>query len=86
MIEAKQEIFDCIVIGGGIAGLTAGLYLAYSCTKVLVFERELFGGKLNYIPTVENYAGFSSIKGKELSQKIYSQVSKFGITKYAYIL
>ena len=51
--------FDAIIIGGGPAGLTAGLYLARAKRRTLLIEHEGFGGNVKNIEMVENYPGFS---------------------------
>jgi thioredoxin reductase (NADPH) len=72
--------FDVIVIGGGPAGLTAGLYTSRDKLKSLVIEQGFFGGLISTAEWVENYPGFpDGISGMELGQKLYQQAAKFGI-------
>jgi len=73
-------LFDIIIIGGGPAGLTAGLYTARARLKSLLIERGLIGGQVATTERVENYPGFDEgISGTELSQKMHRQAIKFGL-------
>ena len=65
--------YDCLIIGGGIAGLTAAIYLKNANKKVLVIEKAVVGGILNKISEIENYPGFKIIKGPDLAYKLYEQ-------------
>lgn len=69
---------DIIIIGGGIAGLTAAIYCLRTGKSVTVFERKAFGGQISQSHAVENYPGFSSISGAELSMKLHNQAKDFG--------
>lgn len=71
-------MYDVIVIGAGPAGMTAALYASRSNLKVLLLERGAPGGQMNNTAEVENYPGFESIMGPELSQKMFDSVEKFG--------
>ena len=71
--------FDCVVVGAGIAGMTAAIYLKRSNLKVLILDNDAPGGLLNKISVVENYPGFTSISGPDLAYKIYEQVNNLGI-------
>jgi thioredoxin reductase (NADPH) len=65
-----MESWDVIIIGGGAAGLAAGIYGARSGLETLVLEEKTAGGTTADAPLVENYLGFQSISGMELSQKM----------------
>lgn len=75
--EAKQ-VYDAIVIGAGAAGLAAALYLARANRKVLILEAEKPGGRLLEAKLIENYPGFLSISGPELTEKMVKQASDAG--------
>lgn len=68
--------YDCIVIGAGIAGMTAAIFLKRYNLNVLLLDKEEPGGLLNKISVIENYPGFSNIKGVDLAQQIYGQVKE----------
>lgn len=68
-----MENYDCIIIGGGIAGITAGIYLKNANKKILLIEKGAIGGILNKISKIENYPGFKSISGPDLAYNLYEQ-------------
>jgi thioredoxin reductase (NADPH) len=73
-------IYDVIIIGGGPAGLTAGLYTSRARLKSLLIEKGLPGGLVTTTEWVENYPGFEEgILGAELAQKMEKQAVKFGL-------
>lgn len=73
-------IFDIVIIGGGPAGLTAGLYTSRARLKSLLIEKGFTGGQVTTTEWVENYPGFDEgISGAELSQKMEKQATKFGL-------
>ena len=71
--------FDCVVVGAGIAGMTAAIYLKRSNLNVLILDNDAPGGLLNKISSVENYPGFTNISGPDLAYKIYEQVNNLKI-------
>ena len=71
--------FDCVVVGSGIAGMTAAIYLKRSNVNVLILDNDAPGGLLNKISVIENYPGFNKISGPDLAYKIYEQVNNLGI-------
>jgi thioredoxin reductase (NADPH) len=75
--HVKDIIVDLIIIGGGPAGLTAGLYAARSGLHTIVIEKNTIGGQVSITPIVENWPGFSSIPGKKLMDMISSQVQQY---------
>jgi thioredoxin reductase (NADPH) len=73
-------VYDVIIVGGGPAGLTAGLYTARARLKCLLIERGLVGGLVTTTELIENYPGFEDgIMGAELAQKMQAQATKFGL-------
>ncbi|MDH7476770.1 MAG: thioredoxin-disulfide reductase [Candidatus Bathyarchaeota archaeon] len=75
-----MENWDLIIIGGGAAGLAAGIYGARSGLKTLVLDEKLAGGTMADAPIIENYPGFRSINGMELAQKMAAHCRKAGAT------
>lgn len=73
-----QELYDVVIIGGGPAGLTAALYLARAKYRVLVLEKEQFGGQIAITDEVVNYPGVERISGKALTQIMRTQAESFG--------
>jgi thioredoxin reductase (NADPH) len=76
---SEAEIFDLIIVGGGPGGLTAGLYAMRAALKTLLIEKGLPGGQINLTESVENYPGFETISGFELSQKIAQHAQSYGL-------
>jgi thioredoxin reductase (NADPH) len=74
---ARHEV---IIIGGGPAGLTAGLYTARAGLKTLLIERAMFGGQIVNAQRVDNYPGFpKGISGFELASLMHQQATKYGL-------
>jgi thioredoxin reductase (NADPH) len=72
--------YDVVIIGGGPAGLTAGLYASRAGLKSLLIERGAFGGQMINARVVENYPGFpNGIAGIELGSLMQEQASKYGL-------
>ncbi|MGT2908109.1 thioredoxin-disulfide reductase [Streptococcus dentiloxodontae] len=72
-------MYDTIVIGAGPAGMTAALYAARANLKVATLEQGAPGGQMNNTSDIENYPGFESISGFELSMKMYEPLEKLGV-------
>lgn len=72
-------MFDIIVIGMGISGITAGIYAKRSNLNVLLLDKSAPGGLLNNIDMISNYPGFSDIKGVDLAFNLFEQVQNVGV-------
>ena len=71
---------DAIIIGGGPAGLTAGIYASRAGLRSLLIERGLFGGQMVNATLIENYPGFpQGISGLDLASLMHEQASKYGL-------
>lgn len=71
-------MYDTIVIGAGPAGMTAALYAARANLKVATLDASAHGGQMNNTSDIENYHGFESISGPELSMNECSNLWKIG--------
>jgi thioredoxin reductase (NADPH) len=74
----KEHLYDVIVIGGGPAGLTAALYLARARYRVLVVEKDRFGGQITITAEVVNYPGVERVSGAALTDSMRRQAQSFG--------
>jgi len=79
-MEEKPKNYDAIIIGGGPAGLTAGLYTSRARLSSLLIENALVGGQMTTTELIENYPGFpQGISGEELSRRMEEQARRFGL-------
>ncbi|MBA7603501.1 Thioredoxin reductase [subsurface metagenome] len=79
-----DRAYDVIVIGGGPAGLSAGLYAARASLSTLLIEKGILGGQIANVGHVENYPGFpEGISGFELGQAMHQQATKYGLETVA---
>jgi len=75
-----MDTYDVIIIGGGPAGLTAGLYTCRAGLRSLLIEKSFVGGQIVNAPLLENYPGFpDGISGFDLMEKMQKQAEKFGL-------
>ena len=75
---ASNYQFDVVIVGGGPAGMCAGMYAGRSMLKTAVLERGALGGELLNTELVEDYPGFERVLGHELAQKFADHAAKFG--------
>ena len=78
----KSEIkdsYDVVIIGGGPGGITAGIYAVQAGLSPLIIEKALDGGQMNNTQAVENWTGFTSISGMELSEKMAEHARAFDV-------
>ena len=73
-----ENLYDVVVIGGGPAGLTAALYLARARYRVVVVEKDHFGGQITITAEVVNYPGVGRTSGTELTETMRKQAESFG--------
>ncbi|AEX86075.1 thioredoxin reductase [Marinitoga sp. 1135] len=77
-----KEYYDMVIIGGGPAGVAAGIYAVQGGIQPLIIEKDLEGGQINLTEYVENYPGFKSITGEELATKLGEHAREFGVEFY----
>lgn len=77
---AEKRNYQVIIIGGGPAGLAAGIYTARAGLDTLLLEREMIGGQMANVDRIENFPGFpEGIGGFELGQLMQQQAEKYGV-------
>lgn len=72
-----MEEYNTIIIGSGISGMTAAIYLRRANIKTLIIERDMPGGELNKACSIENYPGYLNISGSDLAMNIYNQLLEY---------
>jgi thioredoxin reductase (NADPH) len=78
-VEAERPLYDVCIVGGGPAGLAAGVYAASEGLSTVIVEREAPGGQAGQSSAIENYLGFpKGLSGSDLAQRALAQVSRFG--------
>ncbi|KPL21104.1 MAG: hypothetical protein AMJ75_10645, partial [Phycisphaerae bacterium SM1_79] len=73
-----SDIYDCIIVGAGPAGLAAAVYTARDRMKTLILEKLMPGGQINNTDRIENYPGIERIDGPGLIEQMQKQVQNFG--------
>jgi thioredoxin reductase (NADPH) len=79
----EEKIYDVVIVGAGPAGMTAAVYTSRANLSTLMIERGMPGGQMANTEDVENYPGYESILGPELSNKMFAHAKKFG-AEYTY--
>lgn len=74
-----DNLYDLIILGGGPASMSAGIYAKQMGLNVLLIEKSDFGGQITTTSTITNYLGFSSITGEDLSKRMYEHTVSSGI-------
>jgi thioredoxin reductase (NADPH) len=74
-----NEMYDLVILGGGPAGLSAGIYALRATLKTILVERGLPGGQVALTDSVENYPGFENIPGMELCQRFLDHAKSYGL-------
>lgn len=77
-MERMENLYDVVVIGGGPAGLTAALYLARARYRVVVVEKDHFGGQITITAEVVNFPGVERTSGAALTETMRKQAESFG--------
>jgi thioredoxin reductase (NADPH) len=76
----RNETYDVIIVGGGPAGLAAGLYSQRAALKTVLFEKGPPGGQIAISKDVENYPGIEGITGFDLAEKLFNHARSFGLS------
>lgn len=71
--------FDVVIIGAGVAGMSAALYLKRANITCCILEKEIPGGQINRTSTIENYPGIKNITGPELADNMLRQTQEIGV-------
>jgi thioredoxin reductase (NADPH) len=74
-----EPSYDLIIVGGGIAGMTAAIYAAKANLRAIVLEKAICGGLANFTHSVENFPSYPRINGMELMEKVKAQVEGLGV-------
>ena len=72
-----METYDLLIVGGGGAGLTAGIYASRCGLKAIVLDEGMGGGQAATAPLIENFPGFGSISGSELMEKMSDHAKRY---------
>ncbi|CAH8281898.1 thioredoxin reductase (NADPH) [Mariniflexile fucanivorans] len=76
--ETEKRVYDSIIVGAGAAGLTASIYIQRDRFNSLILEKKNIGGNAFLTEKIENYPGFTTISGPELTQKMAEQAKTYG--------
>jgi thioredoxin reductase (NADPH) len=79
-MRAEMQFYDLVIVGGGPAGLAAGVYGASEGLRTVIIEREAPGGQAGLSSRIENYLGFpSGLSGSDLARRAVTQARRFGV-------
>jgi thioredoxin reductase (NADPH) len=79
-LRPDADFFDLVIVGGGPAGLAAGVYAASEGLKTVIIERDAPGGQAGLSSRIENYLGFpSGLSGADLTRRAVTQARRFGV-------
>jgi len=76
---SNEKVFEVVIVGGGPAGLTAGMYAKRSELSAVVLERGLPGGQLLNTDLIDDYPGLPEIDGRDLAERMTNHATKFGL-------
>lgn len=72
-------MYDIIIIGSGVAGMTAALYSLRANKKVLLLDKEGYGGQISKSPRIENYPSHKSVAGSLIADEMFDQITDLGV-------
>ena len=75
----SNEIYDVIILGGGPAGLTAGIYAQRAALKTVLIEKGIPGGQVAITKEVENYPGFINLSGSDLCERFLNHAKHYDL-------
>ncbi len=78
----EQKDFDTIILGGGPAGFSAGVYAARGALKTAIIDKSMMGGQPSNYLELENYPTYPQVSGYELMEKFENHADKFGVEKF----
>jgi len=76
---SESTIYDMVIVGGGPAGMTAGIYAARAGLKAVILEENITGGLVNSTYTVENFPSYPTIHGMDLIKKMRAHVDSLEV-------
>lgn len=83
-MTGKDNIFDCIILGGGPAGMSGALYCSRAGLNCAIVDSSALGGTPSNFCEIENYLGFNRIEGAELCERFEQHINNFNVQKFPY--
>ncbi len=80
----KENIFDCLILGGGPAGMSSALYCSRAGLNCAIVDSSALGGTPSNFCEIENYLGFNRIEGSELCERFEEHINNFNVEKYPF--